>query len=123
MTTVRKHAQIYIKDERDKFSENWRVEVNMKRRYAVFLISVFALAVLCGCSGIEYGSYYYFPTYPYEYSDPYNDYYLYNYYYYSYPYVYRFPPRPYYFDEKNREFRSEESEEREIPPPEKGREK
>ena len=74
------------------------------------MIAVASFA-LYGCAAYEYGSYYYFPNYPYEYPDPYGNYYLYNYYYYSYPYVYRFPPAPYFFDEGNRQFRHEEPEE------------
>ena len=77
------------------------------------IMSAALLLILCGC--VRYGSYYYFPTYPYEYADPYNDYFYYNYYLYSYPYGYRFPPPPYYYDERTREFRHEERKEQEEP--------
>ena len=49
------------------------------------------LVSLCGCTGIRYGEYYYYPTVPYEFADPYGDYYYYNYYNYYYPYGYYAP--------------------------------
>ncbi len=74
----------------------------------MIILGMVMAIILGGC--VRYGSYYYYPSYPYEYSDPYNDYFYYDYYQYSYPYGYRYPPAPYYYDEKTREFRHEEEE-------------
>ncbi len=79
----------------------------MKRSLIVFLLVLVLLSAFCGCAGYQYGGNYYFPPYPYEYADPYSDYYYYNSYYYSYPYYYRFPPPPYFPEEGGREFRQE----------------
>ncbi len=68
------------------------------------LFCVLILFSFCGCAGVRYGQFYYYPLAPYEYADPYGDYYYYNYYNYYYPYGYYAPYEP-----------KEQPEEREKP--------
>jgi hypothetical protein len=58
------------------------------------IFCVLILFSFCGCAGVRFGQYYYYPSAPYDYTDPYNDYYYYNYYYYYYPYGYYAPYEP-----------------------------
>lgn len=111
LTTFGKPLKLgYRKDDQNRRNRVGDEVVAMKHLYGI-LCMIAVIIVLGGCAGLEYGRYYYFPTYPYEYADPYSDYYYYNDYYYSYPYSYRFPPVPYYYDERSKEFRHEEREE------------
>ncbi len=81
----------------------------MKRLLGFFFIISLLSIVGSGCAGYQYGGNEFFPPYPYEYSDPYNNYYYYNSYYYT-PYYYRYPPPPLPPEEGGKEFRFGEPE-------------
>jgi len=66
----------------------------MRRKIVRGVSCALVMLTVYGCAGVRFGQYSYFPAVPYEYSDPYNDYYYYNYYNFYYPYGYYAPYEP-----------------------------
>ncbi|HYA31129.1 MAG TPA: hypothetical protein VED67_00105 [Thermodesulfovibrionales bacterium] len=66
----------------------------MRRKIVRGVSCALVMLAVYGCAGVRFGEYSYYPAVPYEYSDPYSDYYYYNYYNFYYPYGYYAPYEP-----------------------------